>query len=331
MKILYIYRNKTIGFSIQKVFKPIEDAINNLENVESFYLPEAGASVSQVWRNIKAACAKVREQRYDVIHITGHDYYLAYFLHWNNRIVVTVHDLGFLKAAKNALHRLLLRLFWVTTLKFANKIICISDSTRKELMQFLALKEDKVLIIDNPVGVEFVPHVKNVNTAYPQILHIGTKKNKNLANTILAIHDLPCHLTIIGELSKDDLSMLEKYHIDYDNKKGLSDEELLDEYVSCDIVNFPSTYEGFGMPIVEGQAVGRVVVTSNMSPMKDVAGNGCQLVDPFDPLSIRAGYEKAIENYDAIVERGFENIKRFSLDNVISAYREVYDEIANGY
>ena len=88
---------------------------------------------------------------------------------------------------------------------------------------------------------------------------------------------------------KDIEDMLRFYSIRYVYKCDLSNQEILDEYMNCDIVSFPSLYEGFGMPIIEGQAVGRVVFTSDLEPMKEIAGDAALLVDPYSIESIRNG------------------------------------------
>ena len=75
--------------------------------------------------------------------------------------------------------------------------------------------------------------------------------------------------------------------ISYTEQWGLSDQEILQHYRDCDMVVFASTYEGFGMPIIEGNATGRPVVTSNICSMPEVAGAAACLVDPFDCSSIR--------------------------------------------
>ena len=62
---------------------------------------------------------------------------------------------------------------------------------------------------------------------------------------------------------------------------------MIQEYKDADLISFPSTFEGFGMPIIEGQAVGRPVITSNIEPMVSVAADAAILVDPFNIESIR--------------------------------------------
>jgi glycosyltransferase involved in cell wall biosynthesis len=104
-------------------------------------------------------------------------------------------------------------------------------------------------------------------------------------------------------------------------------------YQDADIVSFPSTYEGFGMPILEAQAVGRVVVTSRVLSMPEVAGEGACFVDPFDPSSIRRGLEQVIGDGDyrqKLIQKGFKNVERFDAERIANQYREVYVKVAQG-
>ena len=95
----------------------------------------------------------------------------------------------------------------------------------------------------------------------------------------------------------------------------------------CDLVNFPSLYEGFGMPIIEGQAIGRPVLTSNISPTKEVAGNAAVLVNPTNTDSIREGYEILLEDAEEYIVRGLENVKRFALSRISQDYFQIYKNL----
>ena len=81
------------------------------------------------------------------------------------------------------------------------------------------------------------------------------------------------------------------------------------------------------MPIIEGQSVGRPVLTSNLSPMKEVAADAAVLVNPTCPESIRNGYETLLNNPEKYIEKGFENIKRFTLSRISKEYFEIYNNI----
>lgn len=120
---------------------------------------------------------------------------------------------------------------------------------------------------------------------------------------------------------------LQLYGIDYEQVSNLTDEEILQEYVNCDYVNFPSLYEGFGMPIIEGQSIGRPVLTSNISPMVDVANGSAVIVDPTKPEDIRRGYEEMKGRVDELVAKGYENVKRFALDRITKQFFDVYKQV----
>ena len=84
------------------------------------------------------------------------------------------------------------------------------------------------------------------------------------------------------------------------------------------------------MPPVEGQAVGRVVISSNIEPLKSVAGNGACLVDPFSVASIREGICKVIadaEYRNQLIENGLKNAERFRAEGIAKKYLQVYHEI----
>ena len=87
------------------------------------------------------------------------------------------------------------------------------------------------------------------------------------------------------------------------------------------------------MPIIEGQAVGRAVITSNISPMKEVADGGAHLVDPFSELSIKKGILKLLndDNYrNKIIERGLINSKKYSSEKIAQKYEKLYKTIMKG-
>jgi glycosyltransferase involved in cell wall biosynthesis len=177
------------------------------------------------------------------------------------------------------------------------------------------------------ISQRFTRSDKPFNKEKPVILHVGTAPNKNLSGLITALKGLRCQLHIIGKQEETYIQQLKENGIDYVYQSGLSDEEMLQKYRDADIMAFASTYEGFGMPILEAQATGRVVVTSNVSSMPEVAGGAACLVDPFDTNSIRNGIQKVIEDdryRDELIAKGFENIKRYDPELIARQYLALY-------
>lgn len=328
--ITYFFRNKKAGYSMHRVFIPIVHTMWNKygSNVCKVEAPSHRADPISIVRNILWSYR--HRNKYGINHVTGDIHYLILGL-IGCRTVLTIHDLVTLKISGNKIKRWILRKLWFEMpLKKADVVTCISDKTRLELLREFDISSEKIIVVHNPVDSTYRFHTKKFNTSNPRILHIGTGWNKNLERVIQALHGIPCVLVIIGKLTEDNLNLLDKHQINYENKVGISDEQMLQEYIDCDIVSFPSIFEGFGMPIIEGQAIGRPVVTSRLEPMMEIAGTGASFVDPYDVGSIRQGFIKIITDEtfrDDIVKRGLLNVKHYSVDEITRQYCEVYSTL----
>ena len=161
-------------------------------------------------------------------------------------------------------------------------------------------------------------------------MHIGTAPNKNLLRLTDAIKNLTCELVIVGELNSIQIKKLTENNINYRNYTNLNENEIINLYNNCDIVSFVSTFEGFGMPIVEANKVGRVVVSSNCASMPEVANNAALLINPFDIESIRNGFERVIndDNFrELLIKNGLVNASRFDSKLIADSYLNLYKGI----
>ena len=133
----------------------------------------------------------------------------------------------------------------------------------------------------------------------------------------------------IGKINNALTSQLEEYSISYENKFNLSLEDLYEEYKKCDILTFVSTFEGFGMPIIEANCVERPVITGNITSMPEIAGNAACIVDPFDMSAIKKGIIKIIQDNDyrnELIENGRINKNRYSASAIAEMYFELYQK-----
>jgi glycosyltransferase involved in cell wall biosynthesis len=164
----------------------------------------------------------------------------------------------------------------------------------------------------------------------PVVLMMGTGKHKNLDGLIEAAKDGGFRLDIVGWPSADELARLDGYKISYKVYNGLTDEEVLERYIACDIMFMASFYEGFGMPIIEAQCVGRPVVTSNIGAMLEVGKGSALLVDPHRPEAIREAMLSLLnrELYDEVVVRGRENAARYDYKKIAEQYLSIYEALA---
>jgi len=328
----YIYRKRKAGFhSIESVFDVLADALGAEISVKKFEVPCPGAGPGSVCKNLwQYRRAAGEGGRSGLSHITGHVNYMA--LRTGRRTVLTVHDMGSALQG-NPLARFLKLVFWFwIPCWIVGRITVISEFSLEELCRLVPFVGRKARVVSNPVHPDFSynPSPDRKPGEKTRVLLVGTKANKNLDRTVEALKGLSVSLVIIGKLSVSQQKFLHTSGLEFSNHWNLSGEELVHCYREADLLCFASLYEGFGMPIIEAQATGRPVVTSNRGAMKEVAGLGAHLVDPEDVASIRKGVLKLIEDRacrDLLVEKGRENEKRFAAEKVANNYMEVYKEI----
>lgn len=314
-----IYRKSSKAFhSLENVF----DTLLPYLKVQKIELPNASSGFLKRWRNIRF----IKNLNSNLIHITGHDHYLILGLQ-NKKTILTIHDIEVLKRSTGIKSFLLKKLWFDWPIKYATYVTTISAFSKNEILS-LGNYKTPIHVINNPLTlpISFTP--KEFNTTNPTILHIGTKKNKNLSRLIQALEGIPCHLNIIGKLDTQTTQLLKANYIDYTNKENISKEDIIQEYINCDIVAFISSYEGFGLPIIEAQACGRVVITSNVASMPEIANDSALMVNPFDVKAITEGINQLIINdnlRNELITKGLENVKRFQPEIIANQYKQLYE------
>ncbi|MCU1288426.1 MAG: glycosyltransferase, group 1 family [Acidobacteria bacterium] len=325
-KVLFIERKFWEFVSIEKVFRQIAKHLNPEKYDISFQQLSFGNRLSGVLKNL----IFFRRRNADIFHITGHIHYISLVLP-KKRTILTVHDLGFLHTRSGLRRYILKKIYLDFPIKKLNYITAISEATKDEIIRRTGCNKEKIRVIENPLQDNFYfGKKKDFNEQCPRILQIGTQPHKNLNNLIKALKGLNCHLVIIGRLNEETIRDLEDNKIRFENRFGLNDSEIRKEYEEADIVSFCSLYEGFGLIIIEAQAMRTPVITSNISPLKEVSGGAAHLSDPFDALSIRQGIDKLIQNAgyrNKLIDLGLENIKRFKSETIVKEYEKLYTEV----
>ena len=269
---------------------------------------------------------EARHQAGYINHITGDVNYIALGLP-GNRTILTILDCGFMNHP-NLLLRQLLKWLWLDLpVKHCRYVTAISEATKRDIIRYTGCTPEKVFVVPVVIDEVYRPAKKLFNEHCPCILHIGLAPNKNFERHVAAIAGLDCRLHIIGKLEPQHIRLLEQHRIQYTSEFNISPNDMYRAYTESDILLFASTLEGFGMPILEAQSVGRPVITSNLSSMPEVAGDAASLVNPYSVENIRDELIRVTQDCsyrEAMINRGFINIKRFSSEAVARQYEDLY-------
>ena len=256
--------------------------------------------------------------------------------------VVTILDLipYMFKKDIKLFDRLYWKLFMPLSIKRCSKVIAISDSTKEDIKKYLPGFNNKIEVI-------YLGAKLNVNNNFnevkkPFFMIVGAlRQRKNIIRTIEAFNLFSSNknfkVYIVGK-NIDKASKINKLikDLQLDNKVKvmgyISDKELKEMYKNASAYLYPSLYEGFGIPILEAQACGCPVITSNISSMPEVAGKGAILVDPYNIEEIAKAMEKIIKDKklrEELIKEGYKNIKRFSWEKCARETLKVYEEVYN--
>jgi len=325
IRAVFIFRDPfKKGHSIEELFKGVIFEFNKYIKAECFFYN----SSQSLFRNV----LRLRAIQADIYHITGDVNYMALFLP-KSKVVLTLHDIGHFKSLKNW-HRIIYGLLWIRLpLLRSAAVTAVSSYTRNDIAHFFPTFSSNIIVVPNPVPTLFKFQPSIFNTSQPRILQVGTGPHKNLSTLVRAISGVRCHLAIIGLLSEDQKNLLQEYNIQYENFVDIKQEEVYEQYVLCDFVCFVSTHEGFGMPILEAQAVGRPIITSNVCSLPEVSNNSTASID--DPLDYKSLHSQILriindDNYrTTLVNKGCENVRNYDLQRIVDSYIQIYKSILN--
>ncbi len=252
--------------------------------------------------------------------------------------ITTVHDFTyeyFVKGLKKKLH------CWqkYNAIRHSDYIVCISQNTKNDLLKFLPdIDQNKVRVIHNGVSEDyFVINDNNAGCELPFkagtfLVFVGSRahyKNFDLLKRVVA--RTKYNLVIVGaKLSDDEENDLLKYlSTDRFFSAGfLPNEQLNIIYNHAAALVYPSSYEGFGIPVLEAQRAGCPVIAYNASSIPEVIGNTPLLMNELTEEELLKKIELLSDEklMKEVRSTGLENSKKYSWDKMYQGYMELYRE-----
>ncbi len=269
--------------------------------------------------------------------------------------VVAILDLTWFKHRKK--HIWIKQLYFRTLIPLAvrqtERVIVISQSTKKDLIKILKVPEDKIAVTHLGTSLAFrvvedQKKLSGIRTKYnlPRqfILFIGVlEPRKNIPGLVRAFSRFKegtnlSHKLVIGGgrsygwKNKEIFQVIEDLGMD---KEIIFTDFILEAdlpalYNLADLFVLPSFYEGFGLPILEAQACGCPVITSNISSMPEVGGDAALFVDPDDIKELAEAMRRILTDDKLkaeMIKKGFENLKRFSWEKAARETLKVFEGI----
>lgn len=326
MRVTYFFR-KPLAFyhSIEELFTVIQKHLPDNIHFRNYAVKRESTDLQSIFHNAR----EVKKYQGDVNHITGDIHYVAMFLN-KRKTILTIHDLVPLTRGPVFKRRFIKFVWYDLPVRKVRYVTVISEFTKKELLKRVSLSERKVKVIPNTVSPEFRFSPKLFNKSKPVFLQVGTKPNKNINRVVSALMGVDCHLIILGKLSEKQRLFLDQSGVDYSNRYNISYRGVIEAYREVDALLFVSTYEGFGMPILEAQATGRPVICSNVTSLPYVAGDAALLVDPYDIQAIHGAIMRLLSDDQMrrrLVENGRQNAERFKPESIARQYAVLYEQI----
>lgn len=278
-------------------------------------------------------------KEYDLFHLSNQ--FISRIAENNSPSVISCMDIIPFVLKKH--YPLAMRIFLensMKSMKKAEKIISISDFTKKELTEKFGIDKKKIKTVylgyDKKIFKE-----KNKNKARKKLglekektylLNVGSEeKRKNIGVLLKAVKEMDLTLIRIGEQRNETKKLIEKENINnvlYIN--NVFEEKLSDYYNAVDLSVFPSGYEGFGLPVLEAMACNNAVLASNHASIPEITGKLPVSIEKINEFEIKQAIKnvlgsKSLQN--SLRKKGLKQAEKFSWKKTAKKTLEVYESV----
>lgn len=263
------------------------------------------------------------------------------FVPKSKKLVLTIHDVAFLTYPKSFSNffRIYYKVIVPINIKRADKIITVSNNSKKEIEKYYPKSKGKVEVISLGLDKKF----KELNLQKKnQIIYVGSmNERKNFISVIKSfelLNNNDYNLLMIGNFSNNFRLEVESENILKKAKKkqnirfiqAISNDELIKHYNESKLFIFPSFYEGFGLPVLEAMACGTPVICSNTTSLPEVGGDAVIYCNPYDVNDMKEKIELILNNESLqkeMIKKGLDRAKLFSWEKSANEHIRVFQKV----
>lgn len=304
----------------------------------------------------------LNQLRPDLVHFTNFNHPILY----RGKFVITVHDLTVMlypvgRMQKSIIRRLAFNKVMSHAVSASQKVIAISQATKKDLVKYLHADPKKIQVIYEGIDPDYqklqvtpaspseagrasykLQVLKKYNIQKPYILFVSQwRPHKGLPELIKAFailkekYKVPHQLVITGKPNMDFpklISAIENSPFASDIIKSgfVPEEDLPALFTGAQAFIFPSHYEGFGLPPLEAMASGVPVISSNASCMPEILGDAAVYFDPNKPADMAEKINSVLTSDDrrqTSVKKGLEQVKKYSWGKQARETLQIYKKV----
>lgn len=263
------------------------------------------------------------------------------------KTVVTIHDLIFVRYPE--LYKPIDRKIYFNKFKYAaknaDKIIAISEQTKRDIVDFLKVDKKKITVVYQGCHAVFKEAYttkekeavrKKFELPDKYILNVGTiEERKNLLNIVKSITKIDVNLVVVGRKT-DYFNRVEKYIHDHNLEdriyflEGVSMKELATLYQMADIFVYPSVFEGFGIPIIEALYSKTPVITTNSGVFPEAGGMHATYVEHNDVQQLEKEIVHLLSNEklrEEKIKESYQFVQKFNDEEIAKNLKKVYNSI----
>lgn len=329
------------------------------EEYDSFRLPHKKIRKVRVsarwygWKEQLLLPVELYKEKLDLMHFTHFNSPILYF----GKSIVTIHDITpyFFPGhkMKSLIRKSGFRAVFFSSVKKASKVIAVSQNTKNDIVRHFKISPDKIAITHEGIDGQFRiindekklnQLRKKYNISKPFIFYTGVWRNhKNLVGLIKAFGALKNKYKLNYQLvlgGKEDPYYPEAKRT-WENlglgkdiiRTGFIDQEKMSLfYNAAEVFVIPSFYEGFGLIGLEAMACGTPVVSSDRTSLPEILGDAAVYFNPENYRQIAEKINMVLIDkklYNELVEKGFEQIKKYSWEKMGKETVEIYESVLN--